>query len=584
MRATWLRQARRRRRLVAAAGTALCALGVQVVFAGATGAAAAEGDTGTVSPIKHLIVIIGENHTFDNVFATYQPRPGESVDNLLSEGIVTTNGDPGPNVAKALQQRATDTVSYQIDPAKAGPYATLPQPNTTSAIGQPRDVPDPRFPADLANAPFQITKYTAYQNDYVGDPLHRFYQMWQQMDEGANNLFTWTANTAGDDNGANPPGPIYQGAVQMGFYNMATGDAPILKSLADNYAMSDNYHQSVVGGTGANHIAIGMADAAYYQNAQGQAVPPPADQIENPNPKPGTNNNFSQDGYSGGSYSECSDPSQPGVGPILDYLATQHPYNHGDCTPGNYYILNNYNPGYTPNGTPQTSTYTVPVQQNLPSIADELSARNISWSYFGEGWNHGQPTPDWCGICDPFQYDANYPEYLSEGHIGGYDNFQAEAASGRLPAVSFVKPGSDDGHPASSTLSQFEGLVQSVVSTVQNQPELWRSTAILVTTDEGGGYYDSGYVQPVSFFGDGTRVPMIVVSPYTKPGHISHVYEDHTSIDKFIERNWRLPTLSGRSWDNLPNPVANPSNPYVPTNGPAVGDLFDLFDFSQGQH
>ena len=48
---------------------------------------------------------------------------------------------------------------------------------------------------------------------------------------------------------------------------------------------------------------------------------------------------------------------------------------------------------------------------------------------------------------------------------------------------------------------------------------------------------------------------------------------------KFIERNWRLPALSSRSWDNLPNPKASAANPYVPTNGPAVGDLFDLFNF-----
>jgi phospholipase C len=97
---------------------------------------------------------------------------------------------------------------------------------------------------------------------------------------------------------------------------------------------------------------------------------------------------------------------------------------------------------------------------------------------------------------------------------------------------------------------------------------------------EGGGYYDSGYVQPTSFFGDGTRVPMIVVSPYAKSGFISHTYTDHVSILKFIERNWRLRPLSARSLDNLPNPRSRPRNPYVPLNRPAVGDMFDYFDFS----
>jgi phospholipase C len=122
--------------------------------------------------------------------------------------------------------------------------------------------------------------------------------------------------------------------------------------------------------------------------------------------------------------------------------------------------------------------------------------------------------------------------------------------------------------------------VKKIVDAVQANPALWASTAIFVTTDEGGGYYDSGYTQILDFFGDGTRIPMIVVSPYTKPGHISHQYADHVSVLKFIERNWNLPTISGRSRDNLPNPVADDDNKYVPLNTPAIGDLFDLFDFS----
>jgi len=101
--------------------------------------------------------------------------------------------------------------------------------------------------------------------------------------------------------------------------------------------------------------------------------------------------------------------------------------------------------------------------------------------------------------------------------------------------------------------------------------------------DEGGGYYDSGYVQPIDFFGDGTRIPTIVVSPWTKPGHVDHTYTDHVSILKFIERNWLLRPLTGHSRDNLRNPVARLSNPYVPTNGPAIGDMFTMFDFNHRQ-
>ncbi|HLJ99812.1 MAG TPA: alkaline phosphatase family protein, partial [Streptosporangiaceae bacterium] len=112
--------------------------------------------------------------------------------------------------------------------------------------------------------------------------------MWQQSAASRDQLATWVANTAGDDNGASTPAPIFQGAVSMGFYNMAQGDAPYLQQLAQRYAISDNYHQAVQGGTGANHIALGTGWAASFQNANGAPAVPPAGEIENPNPKPGT--------------------------------------------------------------------------------------------------------------------------------------------------------------------------------------------------------------------------------------------------------------------------------------------------------
>jgi phospholipase C len=142
-----------------------------------------------------------------------------------------------------------------------------------------------------------------------------------------------------------------------------------------------------------------------------------------------------------------------------------------------------------------------------------------------------------------------------------------------------VKPeGTFDGHAGYSTLAAFEAFASTVIGDVANNPSLWKNTAIFVTMDEGGGYYDSGYIQPTSFFGDGTRVPMIAVSPFVQPGHIDHTYTDHVSVLKFIEANWGLAPLSSVSLDNLPNPVAG-SDPYVPTNGPAIGNLMSLFDF-----
>jgi phospholipase C len=163
-------------------------------------------------------------------------------------------------------------------------------------------------------------------------------------------------------------------------------------------------------------------------------------------------------------------------------------------------------------------------------------------------------------------------------------NLYEDILSGNLPAVSIVKPsGFTDGHPASSKLDLFEGFTQKIVSMVQNNPDLWADTAIFITFDEGGGYYDSGYVQPLDFFGDGTRIPLLVVSQFSTGGHINHSYADHVSIIKFIEKNWGLAPLTNRSRDNFPNPVTANGNPYVPVNSPALDDLFDAFNFGGNQ-
>jgi len=137
----------------------------------------------------------------------------------------------------------------------------------------------------------------------------------------------------------------------------------------------------------------------------------------------------------------------------------------------------------------------------------------------------------------------------------------------------------NDGHPASSSLSLFEASSSSIVNEVISKPDVFKSTAVFITFDEGGGYYDSGYIQPLAFFGDGPRVPLLVVSPYTRQGYVDHTYYDHVSILKFIEENWHLQPLSKRSLDNLPNPKLNDDNPYKPTNGLTIGDLMRLFDF-----
>ena len=628
----------------------------------------------TRTPIKHVIIIIGENRTFDHIFATYKPTHGQTIDNLLSKGIINEDGTPGPNFSKAEQRSAiaANADGFQLSPSGKSLYTTLPTPLaggpttpyfpsvavaktienglpddyyqflTTGGTGLASGTPDTRIPnvSNLPPGPFQITSATLPYDSYTASPVHRFYQMWQQFDCSSSHatrhnpsgckadLFPWVEVTVGAGaNGQPQPAGFNllstrEGGTAMGFYNMLQGDAPYFKKLADNYSMSDNFHQAVMGGTGANHVALGTGDAIWFSDGKGHSAVPPhnemvaagsknagiVDEIENPNAQPGTNNFYTQDGYGGGSYgsasfgggtySECSDSSHPGVDPIRDYLLSLHRPINPNCEAGHYYLLNNYNPGYYGDGrdayaditNPNQTVFTIP-PSNLRNIGDALNERKISFAYYGDQWNQYLANPDlnyvspdntYCNICNPFQYSTSIMTDPAQraAHLKDTLDLYDAIQKGTLPAVSFAKPdGYLDGHPASSKLNLLEGFVKKIVDAVQANHELWESTAIFVTMDEGGGYYDSGYIQPLDYFGDGTRIPLIVVSPYTKPGHVSHSYTDHVSLLKFIEANWGLDPLTNRSRDRFPNPKTSWNNPYVPLNSPAIGDLMDLFDF-----
>jgi len=625
-------------------GTSLLALLVNMGAPAVADAQKHEPAT-AVTPIQHVIVIIGENRSFDHVYATYVPVAGQTVSNLLSKGIVTSAGKPGPNYALSTQNSALDETTYQISPGSKVVYSPLPAPGTggaptaasdtdpapfqtlavaklvepdlfgkyykyltTGATGLAHDIADTRIKNvnSLPSGVFRLTPGVKY-DDYAASPVHRFYQMWQQTDCSAltasannpsgclNDLYSWVEVSIGaGDNGRTQPNPFNnlttgEGSTALGIYDVQAGDAPYMKFLADNFTLSDNMHQSVEGGTGANHIMFGYADALYYSDGNGNIQTPPTNQIEAVDPQAGTNNWYDQDGYSGGTYSNCSDPTQSGVTAVENYLESLTPAISPRCAPGAYYLLNNYNPGYVGDGQldSQYTQFTIPPTAQ-PHIGDVLGAAGLSYTYFGEGWDlysadptGANPYDRYCNICNPFQYatDIMTVPAQREAHIQDTTSLYQDIALGNLPAVSIVKPdGFLDGHPSSSKLDLFEGFVAKIVDQVQASP-LWASTAIFITFDEGGGYYDSGYIQPVDFFGDGTRIPLLIVSPYSTGGAVNHSYADHVSIIKFIERNWSLPTITATSRDNFPNPVVG-ANAYVPTNSPALDDLFDAFNFN----
>ncbi len=606
-------------------------------------AAAHAGDADrTETPIKHVVVVIGENRSFDHIYGTYVPRDGQKIANLLSRGIVNADGSPGPNFAASQQFMTGAQSSYfiEVDPSAKTAYALLPAPTlggapnvatatappfaglppaflaaiepslepqdlvllTTGAAGQGGTTgPDPRVLNDLTlpNGSFQLTGPTLPYDSYTGDTTHRFYQMWQQSDCASgnatrenpsgclNDLYPFVITTYGG------PTTDHGGGTSLAFYNMQDGDAPLWKKLADRYTLSDNYHQPAMGGTGMQHVFMGTGDDVFWSDGNGNASAPPASQIANPNPRPSTDNHYTVDGR----FSDCSNSANPGVGPIVRYLATLPWSPAPNCDTGHYYMFNNTNPGFLPNGTIDTagiaSGGSIP-PTSVRTIGDALNDRHISWAYYGGAYTaavnlaNGSTNPldavgaAYCNICNFESYATSIMGNAAErqAHIKDAVDFYNAVGQGTLPAVSFIKPdGLLDGHPATSKMDLFEGMLTKILDTLDQNPELRKETAVFITVDEGGGYYDSGYIQPLDYFGDGPRIPLVVVSDYSRGGRIVHSYTDHVSILKFIERNWHVDPLTDRSRDNLPNPVSHHHDPYVPVNSPAIGDLFDMFDF-----
>ena len=594
----------------------------------------------TATPIKHVIIIVGENRSFDHLFATYVPKnKRERVLNLLSEGIINADGTPGPNFAKAHQFQIVSAPNggkffSSADLANKQLYATLPPPDVNGVQNPPAAVlldlggdpglapqdqslmgtggtslsftegPDTRIPnaTSLPPGPFQLTGPDLPFDAYAGDTVHQYFQMVQQVDCAIDAEHVSKDNPTGclhdlqsaiDTTYATLPGGTSHDSGQtMEFFNMQNGDAPLFKSLADKYTMSDNYHQPVLGGTGPDSQPLGFADQVFFSDGKGNPATPAAKNIYNPDPQAGTLNLYSQRAQ----WFDCSDPTLPGIGAIINYLkALPYPVQT-KCDPGAYWQAVNVNPAFTPKGTPQSGLVVPQTMQQ--SIGDVLTAHNISWKYYSGAFNAsgtGGPLDGlYCNICNPFEYEASYAGMVGD-HMRDVTDLFADLVNGTLPAVSYVKPdGVMDGHPASSKWGLFEAFARNIIELAQSNPEQWKETAIFVTVDEGGGFYDSGFIQPVDFFGTGPRIPMIAVSPYSTGGHISHVYSEHSSFVKFVERNWLLnTTLSDRSRDNLPNPVQDRDrwdgdhhgdHSYVPRNMPAIGDLFDMFDFDRDHH
>jgi phospholipase C len=474
--------------------------------------------------IDHIVVIYQENWSFDSLYGLF---PG-------ANGFANVSPTAASQIDRLTGQPYTSQLGQPFDLSVNGPALTTPpQPINNGAI-------DTRFPAGLDTLHhYNAGKFLA-ATDHTGDIVHRFFQEQSQINHGLMNQFvTWSDN----------PG------LAMSWFdatNMPEG------LLAQQYTMDDNFFHAAFGGSFLNHQFLIAAAAPVYPNAPASMV---ATLDSTGQLALDANGKIVHDGnitpVGGASFADPGQTYDKNYAINTIFSKNLAPDFVGNNTAAS--LLPSLNDS-DPNGP-----------NYMPNIGDQLDGAGVSWKWYSGGWDNalaGSPSnpanngktpandpadPNFQWHHQPFAYYDNFAPWLPNGkrnppsaaHLQDEFNFFADLSSGDLPAVSFIKPlGPDNEHPGYANLLQGQQHVADIVHAVQNSPD-WAHTAIVVTYDEHGGRWDHVSAPDNNgIWGDGARVPAIIISPYAKKGFVDHTEHDTLSILKTIDERFGLKPLN----------------------------------------
>ncbi len=393
------------------------------------------------------------------------------------------------------------------------------------------DKPDPEYPQSMPNGPFRIDAPPVNHriDQLTPGPIHLYYQSIEQIDGGRNDKFVALTNV---------------GSWVMGHYD---GSSQLVWQWAKRYTLADNFFMGAFGGSFLNHQWLVCACTPIWKDAP-ETLRAQVDANGHLKRKPGSPASVMQ-----------------GTAQLYD----------GQVTPDGY-AVNTSQPPYQPSGIApadraeyaNTAKYPVPPQTQL-TVGDTLSAKGISWAWYGGAWNvalkdstnpdgkraiiynRANGSPNFQPHHQPFNYFANYApgtaaraEHLKDG-----EDFVRAIEGGTLPHVAFYKPpGRLTQHPSYTDIKSGDIHIDELLGKLEKSPQ-WPHMMVIVTYDENGGYWD--HVPPPS--GDGwgdrwgpaNRVPAIIVSPFAKRGFVDHTSYDTTSIIKLITRRFGLEPLPG---------------------------------------
>jgi acid phosphatase len=470
--------------------------------------------------VKTIVVIYGENRSFNNLFANF------------------------PSIEKPLS--AVKPADYRQRDRDGKVLENLPQcwggvcqigPQSIDGITYATGV---QYQENLPNAPYALKGAGGEDlplNVVTRDLWHVFYQNQMQINGGKNDSFVAWADS---------------GSLTMGYYSQSQYSLR-LWDVAREFVLCDNFFQGAFGGSFLNHQYLVSAKVPFYPDAANSPAKSQMAVLESSDPL-----DYRLKPLEKSPASAMTGPPQ--FGPSL---LTPDGYAVNTMAPPYWptWLRDKEKPDYS-----QPNLANVLVPQTHDHIGDKLSKKSVDWAWYAGAWQVTLDAyKDSAGIprIPNFQYHhqpLNYfkqlgPENpdernkrLRDGGLGdesATNKFLADAEAGKLPAVTFYKPqGNLNMHAGYADVAAGDRHIDRAVKILRNSPQ-WKNMVIVVTVDENGGWWDHVAPPKGDRWGPGTRIPAIVISPFARKGTVDHTVYDTASILRLITRVHGLEKLDG---------------------------------------
>jgi phospholipase C len=491
--------------------------------------------TRTATPIKHLVVIFGENISFDHYFGTYP---------------YAANTDGTPFVAKPGTPKVNGLYSAITPTGPIGPLLS--------------DNPNEYNPKRLT----ALQGLTSDQNH--ADVAEQLADDNNKQDAFVQNTESSSANGCGSE--YCPPG------ISMDYYdgNTATG----LWNYAQNYAMSDNDFDTAFGPStpGAVNVTSGNTSGGYAADANDSSTPGVKTTAPGEVSALGSDGTGTVYGDIDPFYDQCSDNSHTSTSPEAVLTGK----NVGDLLNSAHVTWGWFQGGFAPTST-NSGGAVCGAENELTSNGTNVS-ETVAYSPHHNPFEYYASTANPAHLAPSSPSEIGYTDRAShEYDISDFSDALDGTGGATLPAVSYLKaPRYQDAHPGNSTPQLEQQFVVNTVNQIE-QSRYWHDTAIIITYDDSDGWYDSA-IPPVvngsndSTVGDtkvctsvpitvgtaedrcgyGDRLPFLVISPYTRENYVSSTLMDTTSVVKFIEDNWLHGERISGSFDAVSGSIDGP--------------------------